>query len=127
MQPIRGKIWGSTCRLIIQNNVEIHRIEVDKGGFCSEHKHEHKCNAFFVEKGCLEIIIYRQDAGQTIKDRTILQNGDSTYIEPGVYHQFRALKNTIAFEMYWIELSQSDIIRKNVGGKNLKQKNELDV
>lgn len=126
MQPNRGKIWGSTCCLMIKNNVEIHRIEVNKGGFCSEHKHEHKWNAFFVESGVLEIIIYRQDAGQIIEDKTVLCAGESTYIEPGVYHKFRAVESTIAFETYWTELSPTDIIRKNVGG-NMEQNNSTEV
>ena len=103
---------------MVRNNVEIHRIKVNKGGFCSEHKHEHKWNAFFVETGCLEVTIYRQDAGRTIEDKTILHGGDSTFVEPGVYHKFHALEPTIAFEAYWVELSQFDIVRKNVGGDN---------
>jgi len=116
MQSTRGKIWGSTCCLMIKNNVEIHRIKVNKGGFCSEHKHEHKWNAFFVETGCLEITIYRHDAGKMIEDKTILRAGSSTYVEPGLNHKFCAIESTVAFEAYWTELSQTDIIRRNVGG-----------
>ena len=41
MGNIQGKVWGSTGPLFFKNNVEIHRIEVVKGGFCSKHKHEH--------------------------------------------------------------------------------------
>lgn len=104
---------------MVRNNVEFHRIEVNKGGFCSKHKHEHKWNAFFVESGCLEVTIYRQGDGThpAVEDKTILCAGDSTFVEPGVYHMFHALELTLAFETYWVELSQSDIVRVNVGGK----------
>ena len=39
---IQGKVWGSTSNLFSKNNVEINRITCDKGGYCSEHKHESK-------------------------------------------------------------------------------------
>lgn len=112
----RGKIWGSTCSLFSKNNVEIHRIEANKDAFCSIHKHEHKTNVFFVEQGSLKITIYRPDAGKEIKDETILGPGDMTYVEPGLYHKFEALENTIAFEIYFVELDKNDIVRSTMGG-----------
>ena len=51
----QGKVWGQTQPLFNKNNVEIHRIETNKGGFCSKHKHEFKYNCFYVEKGKLKI------------------------------------------------------------------------
>ena len=41
MNNIQGKIWGKTQALFNKNNVQIHRIETKKGGYCSKHKHEH--------------------------------------------------------------------------------------
>ena len=38
----QGKVWGQTQPLFNKNNVEIHRIETNKGGYCSKHKHEFK-------------------------------------------------------------------------------------
>ena len=115
-QAVRGKIWGSTCILFDQSDVEIDRISVKANGYCSEHKHDHKWNAFFVERGCLKIIIYREDAKQIIEDVTVLQAGEMTYVEPGLYHKFIATEDTVAFEIYWVELSPIDISRRNVGG-----------
>lgn len=112
----RGKIWGSTECLFNKNNAEIHRIEVKKGGFCSLHKHEHKHNLFYVEHGRLQVIIYRTDAGKQIEDRTILEQGDMTFVQPGELHLFEALEDTIAFEIYYAELNPNDIIRENCGG-----------
>lgn len=116
MRQIRGKIWGSSCCLFDKGNMEIHRIEVHQGGFCSEHMHKYKWNAFFVETGCLEITVYREDAGKPIEDRTRLSGGESTYVEPGLYHKFTAIEPTVAFEFYWTELPKDDIIRREVGG-----------
>jgi mannose-6-phosphate isomerase-like protein (cupin superfamily) len=49
-----GKVWGVTEALLQNPVVEFHRIEVNKGGECSTHKHAHKWNGFFVEEGELE-------------------------------------------------------------------------
>jgi mannose-6-phosphate isomerase-like protein (cupin superfamily) len=115
MIVVRGKIWGNTSCIFNKNNVEIHRIEVNKGGYCSRHLHEHKYNLFFVESGQLEITIFRTDAGRNIQDVTTLKSGDATYVEPGLYHKFLAIEDTVALEVYWVEISE-DIKRTEVGG-----------
>jgi len=114
----RGKIWGNTQQLFCKNNVEIHRIEVKRGGYCSKHKHQSKINMFYVEEGKLEIIIFRKDANRIIEDKTVLNDGDMTYVEPGLYHMFKSPVDTIAYEIYWTEIEENDIERENVGGIN---------
>lgn len=114
MATIQGKIWGNTQGLFNKNNVEIHRIEINKGGFCSKHKHNFKYNMFFVESGTLEVIAYKKD--YKLIDKTILSAGQSTIIPPLEYHSFKALSNVVAYEIYWVELTE-DIERENVGGK----------
>jgi hypothetical protein len=39
-------------------------------------------------------------------------------VKPKEYHLFEALEDTIAYEIYWTELSQNDIIRETSGGLN---------
>lgn len=39
---VRGKIWGNTATIFDKNNVQIARIEVKKGGYCSNHLHNHR-------------------------------------------------------------------------------------
>jgi mannose-6-phosphate isomerase-like protein (cupin superfamily) len=109
-----GKIWGKTEALFNQNNVELHRIEVERGGYCSKHKHEHKWNMFFVESGELEVIVW---TGGGVHDSTLLIQGDNTAVPPGVFHQFRAITDVVAYEIYWTDLSADDIVRETVGGK----------
>jgi len=118
LNVVRGKIWGNTATLFAKNNTEIARIEVNKHGFCSKHKHEFKFNLFYVESGSLKVTIFRPDAGGIIEDITVLKKGQSTFVEPGLMHSFCALENTIAFEIYWTSLGFDDIIRESVGGVN---------
>ena len=113
----RGKIWGSTSTIFNKNNVEIARIEVKEGAYCSKHLHKYKYNMFLVERGVLEVTIYRYDANHVIEDVTILNDGDSTFIEPNLYHKFCAKEDTIAYEIYWTELDSNDIVRESVGGR----------
>ena len=99
----RGKIWGDTETIFSKNNVEIARICIKAGGYCSIHLHEHKYNMFFVESGCLNVTIFRHDSGHVIEDTTTMRDGDSTYVEPGLKHKFHADEDTIAYEIYWTE------------------------
>lgn len=109
-----GKIWGNTCNIFNKNNVEIHRIEIKKGGFCSKHQHAHKYNLFFVESGRLKVVVCKND--YNLEDITILEAGESTIVPYGEYHRFEALEKTICYEIYWVELDTQDIIRDDCGG-----------
>ena len=109
-----GKIWGKTEALFSRNNVEIHRIEIEKGGYCSKHKHEHKWNMFYVESGELEVIVWKDGGAH---DSTVLISGDNNAVPPGEFHQFRAITDVIAYEVYWTELGADDIVRETIGGK----------
>jgi len=109
----QGKVWGETRKLFNKNNVEVSRIEVEKGGFSSTHKHEHKYNKFFVESGKLKILVWKND--YDLCDETIISEGESTVIVPGEDHMFEALEDTTAYEIYWVGLTD-DIVRKNHGG-----------
>jgi len=110
---VQGKVWGETSCLFSKNNVEVHRISANKGGYCSRHSHRSKWNQFYVESGELRITIYR--AGKQV-DSTVLTAGMSTSVAPSEIHQFEALKDTIAYEIYWAELEAVDIDRLDVGG-----------
>tara|TARA_B100002019_G_C21194693_1_gene560746 strand:- start:518 stop:874 length:357 start_codon:yes stop_codon:yes gene_type:complete len=114
MMSIQGKVWGETREIFSNANFELHRIEVNKGAFCSKHKHIHKINAFYIEKGKLKITIYETD--YDLVDETIATTGDLSIVKPGKFHEFEALENTIAYEIYWVELDHNDIERETVGG-----------
>jgi hypothetical protein len=112
---IQGKIWGQTSSLFDKNNVEIHRIECNKNGFCSKHKHISKYNMFFIEKGKLEISVWKND--YNLIDKTIISFQQTCIVRPQEYHLFKCLEdNTVAFEIYWVEIDKNDIERESIGG-----------
>jgi len=109
----QAKIWGTTNDLFFKNNVEVHRIEINAGGFCSKHLHEYKFNMFFVESGTIEVSIWTKEG---LVDKTILKPGEKTAVPPNVHHRFRAVEDVVAYEIYWTELNSDDIIRETIGG-----------
>ncbi len=110
-----GKIWGATQELFHKNNVEIHRIEIQKNTRCSKHKHEHKYNIFFVESGKILVKEWKND--YNLIDETILTVGEICSIKPGNFHEFHGLEDSIVYEIYYVELNTQDIIRENTGSK----------
>lgn len=116
---VAGKVWGLTSHIFGKNNVSIHRIEIEPGGFCSKHTHEHKYNMFFLESGELEIHIWKNDY-DLVDVTTLSRTGDYTTVKPGEYHMFKSVsaKPCIVYEIYWTELDEGDIKRENHGGKN---------
>ena len=110
---IAGKVWGETELLEANHALEFHRIVAKAGGICSKHKHQFKWNGFYVEYGKLLIRIWQND--YKLIDETTLTSGDWTKVKPGLYHQFEALEDTVAYELYWAEFNHNDIIRESVG------------
>lgn len=108
-----GKIWGETRLLEANGVLEFHRIQAVQGGVCSRHLHQHKWNGFFVESGCLLIRVWKND--YDLVDETQLRAGEYTCVAPGQYHQFEALEDTVAFELYWARFDHDDIQRDTQG------------
>jgi mannose-6-phosphate isomerase-like protein (cupin superfamily) len=108
-----GKIWGMTSEIFNRNNVSINRIEVKKDSCCSKHKHQHKHNIFFVESGSIKIQEWKTE--YDLIDETVLKGGDSTSIPPGNFHRFIGLEESVVYEIYYVELLSSDIIREDTG------------
>jgi quercetin dioxygenase-like cupin family protein len=115
---IQGKVWGETSLIEANSSLEFHRIEIKKGGVCSKHTHKYKWNGFYVESGKLKIRVWKNK--YDLIDETILSPGQYTRVKPGEYHQFEAMEDTIAFELYWANFDHDDIERENVGYINDK-------
>jgi mannose-6-phosphate isomerase-like protein (cupin superfamily) len=114
MGIINGKVWGDTSVLIQNPVVELHKINTKAGFRCSEHKHAHKWNGFYVISGVLEIHVRKNDYALT--DITTLRAGDFTTVRPGEYHWFKCVEDCVALELYYPELLSEDIQRKDHGG-----------
>lgn len=110
-----GKIWGETEEIFNFNNVSIHRILINKGSSCSQHCHHHKYNMFYVEQGKLLLKHWQND--YDLIDETVLDAKESCVIPPNHYHQFIALEDTIAYEIYYVKLLDNDIYRRTCGAK----------
>lgn len=108
-----GKVWGITELLTANTAFEYHRIQIKAGGYCSRHKHQTKWNGFHLESGKLLIRTWNDD-GST--DETVLEKGQYTAVAPGIAHQFEALEDCLAFELYWAQYNSEDIQRETVGG-----------
>jgi mannose-6-phosphate isomerase-like protein (cupin superfamily) len=111
-----GKVWGQTELIHANGVLEFHRIDIKKNGKCSEHLHEYKWNGFFVESGRLKIKVWKKD--YDLVDETILDSGDFMQVKPGEFHQFEAIEDTVAFELYWAEFNHNDIKRRSVGSSD---------
>jgi len=115
----QSKVWGETAKIFSLNNVEIHRIEIEPGGYCSEHCHEFKYNQFFIESGEIEVTIYRDNG---IEETTVLKPYDQTTVPPKLVHKFKANRKSIVYEIYWVAMEGEDIVRRTVGGKITNKK-----
>lgn len=114
------KEWGTTELLLADLTTSIHRIEIERGGFCSWHLHEEKVNAFTVVSGELEVQ-WTEDIGAGHYGRT-LRAGDAMAVPPGRKHRFVALTPVVAIETYWPSPGkvnrEDDIVRFSSGGVN---------
>lgn len=111
-----GKSWGETIALLSVPGVEVHRIEIEAGGYCSRHCHRTKFNAFIVESGRLEVKVWKEGG---LIDKTELFAQDVMVVPPGEDHQFfnpDLLSTTSVYEVYWSQMCPHDIVRKSQGG-----------
>lgn len=113
----QGKIWGTTSELFTKNNVSIHRIEINKDSCCSKHYHNHKHNIFYVEQGKIKIQEWKND--YNLMDETTLRSGEMCIVPPKNYHRFIGLEDSIVYEIYYVELNNSDIIREDTGKEKI--------
>ena len=128
MSVTEGKVWGETRPLLKTPAIEIHKIKVNKGGYCSKHVHQSKINAFYILEGILKISRWKNYVHEVSKivrpgydtspmvDVTILLENDICVVPPGEAHMFMGVVDTTALEIYWTELDHNDIVRDTIGG-----------
>lgn len=110
-----GKIWGQTETLLKTPMIEVHRIRINPGSFCSMHKHEFKWNMFYVIEGRLFIEVRKNNYDLT--DVTELNSGQYTSVKPNEYHRFVTKDQFVeALEIYYLNYIGEDIIRETIGG-----------
>ena len=115
----QSKIWGTTECLESNPLCELHRIAVLPGYRCSNHRHAHKWNLFYVERGELHVIIEQADHNDEIK----VWAGMVCRVGPGLFHRFENRSSQVveAFELYFPETLSEDIERLDVGQKIVEE------
>ena len=68
---MQGKVWGKTECIFKNDVVEVHRIEANKGGFSSEHRHRFKWNKFYMESGEIQVLERRSSVHRGSRRRTV--------------------------------------------------------
>ena len=106
------KLWGDTEALHISPCAEVHRIRFQPGKECSEHFHAAKVNAFYVIRGRMAIIEY---VGET-STRYDIGPGVLYTVPAGRWHKFVGLTEGEALEIYWPDMTATDIHRRTTGG-----------
>ena len=109
----QGKKWGYTTKIFSSASNSMHHLEINRDGFCSEHRHEHKYNLFYVISGVLELTIWH---GKT-RDVTLVAAGQTTEVPPGVWHKFKGTTPVECIEVYRALLVGEDIERRTEGGR----------
>jgi mannose-6-phosphate isomerase-like protein (cupin superfamily) len=111
------KVWGTTHCLFQSPFFSAHLLHVNKGGFCSEHRHERKLNHFFVLSG--RLAVHEWSGGgltQDQPDTTMLGSGESMRVPVGNWHSFTAVEDTVCLELYEAAPVEEDIVRRTTGG-----------
>lgn len=122
MSFVRGKVWGKTLTVADSPFVHIERISILPNSRCSVHEHKFRPNGFHVIKGQLTIVVKKNDYDLT--DRTVLNAGDTTMVDPTEFHSFETGRQGCeAIEWYTPQpLDRSDIRRLDVGARSLAKK-----
>ena len=99
------KPWGYELRFIQTERYAGKLLFIKAGSQLSLQYHEKKDEAFYVQEGTLELVLGRGAEQRVIR----LGPGDSRHITPGTVHRFRAVSDTLLFEVSTPELD--DVVR----------------
>ena len=110
------KPWGFELRFVRTDRYAGKALFIKAGSQLSLQYHEKKDEAFFVQSGTLELVL-----GQGKEQSVIRMNpGDSRRIPPGTVHRFRAVTDTLLFEVSTPELEDVVRIEDDYGREGMK-------
>jgi mannose-6-phosphate isomerase-like protein (cupin superfamily) len=110
------KPWGYELRFVRTDRYAGKVLFIKAGSQLSLQYHERKDEAFFVQTGTLELVLGRR-AIQTV---LTMGPGDSRHITPGTVHRFRAVTDTLLFEVSTPELEDVVRIEDDYGREGVK-------
>ena len=97
------KPWGYELRFIRTDRYAGKVLFIKAGSQLSLQYHEKKDEAFLVQSGTLELVLGREERVEK------LGPGEARHITPGTVHRFRAITDTLLFEVSTPELE--DVVR----------------
>jgi mannose-6-phosphate isomerase-like protein (cupin superfamily) len=110
------KPWGFELRFIRTDRYAGKALFIKAGAQLSLQYHEKKDEAFYVQSGTLDLVLGK-GADQTV---VRLNAGDSRHIPPGTIHRFRAVTDTLLFEVSTPELEDVVRIEDDYGREGVK-------
>ena len=110
------KPWGFELRFVRTDRYAGKALFIKAGSQLSLQYHEKKDEAFYVQSGTLDLVL------GTGKEQTVVRMnpGDSRHIPPGTVHRFRAVTDTLLFEVSTPELEDVVRIEDDYGRKGVK-------
>ena len=97
------KPWGYELRFARTDRYAGKVLFIRAGSQLSLQYHEKKDEAFYVQSGTLELVLGEEQDVET------LEAGEARRITPGTVHRFRAVTDTLLFEVSTPELE--DVVR----------------
>jgi glycine betaine/choline ABC-type transport system substrate-binding protein len=114
------KLWGWNVPFYKDYSIELCEIRVKSGGYSSKHYHEYKENTFKITKGKLAVFVFNEDGSKQLLTYYLDPDSPAVTLSPKVVHQFFALEETTAIELYRSstdsKIDPQDIIRLSEGG-----------
>src|SRR5262245_21544 len=95
--------WGYELRFVRTDRYAGKVLFIKAGSQLSLQYHEKKDEAFLVHSGSLELVLGREERVEK------LGPGEARHITPGTVHRFRAITDTLLFEVSTPELE--DVVR----------------
>ncbi len=110
------KPWGYEIRFVRTDRYAGKALFIKAGSQLSLQYHEKKDEAVYVQSGTLELVLGRGEEQTVVR----MQPGDSRHIPPGTVHRFRAVTDTLLFEVSTPELEDVVRIEDDYGRKGVK-------
>lgn len=110
------KPWGYELRFVRTDRYAGKILFIKAGSQLSLQYHEKKDEAFYVQSGRLELVLGHRDQQKVVP----MQPGESHHITPGTVHRFRAVTDTLLFEVSTPELEDVVRIEDDYGRKGVK-------
>lgn len=110
------KPWGYELRFVRTDRYAGKVLFIKAGSQLSLQFHEKKDEAFFVQAGLLDLVLGRGDEQTVVR----MGPGDSRHVTPGTVHRFRAVTDTLLFEVSTPELEDVVRIEDDYGREGVK-------